>query len=250
MSNRIKHPIVYTEDYCVRAHEVSVGHTLTAPSLLMLLQEASMGSAAELRMSVHDVSMDDKGWVLLRKKINIHKVPALGDKVTVDTYPSHFDRAFAHRDYRMYDSDGELVATGSSVWTLLDLTARKMVRMPQSLIEMDLPSEQLPLPERKIPAVDKADITHRHTVRYHDTDWNKHLNNINLFKYILQCVPDQHVDQYRCVPSEISYIVKAETYIGDTLVVDTQVISDGEMIHQVRRESDDALVAQARTLWG
>ena len=89
----------YSGNYTIRTNEITKDKTLSVPSMLMLMQEASMQNVIELKASVWDMEKDDMSWVLL---INIFRYPVLGDVVTVVTYPSHFEKVFAFRDYKMY----------------------------------------------------------------------------------------------------------------------------------------------------
>ena len=102
--------IIFAETFRVRAHEVDVNKNLTIPALLKIMQEASMGSAEQLNVSVWDLEKSNLSWVLLRKKVTVHEMPRLGETVIIKTNPSGFDRALAYRDYRAFNEEGKILA--------------------------------------------------------------------------------------------------------------------------------------------
>ena len=239
--------IIFRENFKIRAHEVNVNKVLTIPSLLKLMQEASMGSAEQLKVSVWELEEYNLAWVLLRKHLKVIKLPMLGDHIEVTTNPSGFDRAFAYRDYRAFDSKGDLLATASSTWTLLDLSTRRMAKTPQSLLDLILPTEILEKPARKIPKVEKISYNKEGQISYFDLDWNGHVNNINYVKYMLEVLEVDRLQNRDLL--EFQFQIKAESFLNDHISTRAEIYSDHEIRHELIDKTTQSLIAQGLSIW-
>lgn len=239
--------IIYKERFKIRAHEVDVNKNVTIPGLLMLMQEASMVSAARLNVSVWDLEKENLSWVLLRKKLVVNRLPILGEEIEISTYPSAFDRAFASRDYLVKELNGELLAYASSTWTLLNLSTRKMERIPLNLLELTLPEDPIETPERKIDRLIKADIEHQYTITYFDLDWNGHVNNINYVRFMLESLPSDKLKSDTFIG--IVFHIKSECFLKDDLLIQAQIENNGDILHEITQISSGTLVAQGISKW-
>lgn len=239
--------IIFKESFKIRAHEVNVNKVLTIPSLLKLMQEASMGSAEQLKVSVWQLEKYNLAWVLLRKHLKVIRLPKLGDHITVATNPSGFDRAFAYRDYRAFDAEGVLLAYASSTWTLLDLGTRKMAKTPQSLLDLSLPTDILDKPQRRIPKVEKISSIKDGQISYYDLDWNGHVNNINYVKYMLEALDVEKLQNGKL--SEFQFQIRSESFLNDNVRTHVEVCTDQEVRHELIDQSTKNIIAQGLSIW-
>ncbi len=240
--------IRHTEEFKVRAHDVDAQQRLTIVGLLKLMQEASMTNAAQLNISVAELNQNNQAWVLLRKQVNINRYPEIEERLTVKTYPSGFDKLFAYRDYKVYDSKGQVVATASSTWTLLDKVQRKMSRIPESLYDLKPPAEEtiLDLPPKRLPKMEDICCKDEYRVRYFDLDWNYHMNNIHYVRLFLEQLPMEYLSQH--VMTQVNYQIRAEAKIDELLTIEMSPIKDDEYTHRILTE-DRKIVAIGHSLW-
>lgn len=239
--------IVYKETFKIRAHEVDVNKRATIPAVLMLMQEASMVNAAQLNVSVWDLEKNMLSWVLLRKKLTILRLPQLGEEVIISTNPSAFDRAFAGRDYTMSDREGTLLAYASSTWTLLNMITKKMERIPSNLIDLTLPPNPLDPPSRKIEQINKVDIERTYIISYFDLDWNGHVNNINYIRFMLESLSEERL-VHRQLKS-IQFQIKSECFLSNELIIQAEIKTDREILHQITSADTGAIVSQGHSFW-
>jgi medium-chain acyl-[acyl-carrier-protein] hydrolase len=247
MSMNDPNDIIFREEFKIRAHEVNVNKVLTIPSMLKLMQEASMGSAEQLKVSVWELEKYNLAWVLLRKHLKVISLPKLGDQIVVTTNPSGFDRAFAYRDYRAFDSEGKLLASASSTWTLLDLATRRMAKIPQSLLDLALPGDILEKPARKIPKVENPSHKKENQISYFDLDWNGHVNNINYVKYMLEVLDVDRLQNRDLL--EFQFQVKSESFLNNHVITRAELYSDKEIRHELIDQNTQNVIAQAHSLW-
>ena len=231
-------------NFRIRAQEADVQKRLKLSSLIMLMQEASMENALQLKVSVWDLS--EQSWVLLRKEVQIIRAPLLGEHIRIKTYPAGFDRVLAYRDYIVYDSEGQIIATAASTWTLMNLSTRKIQRIPQNLDDIVFKGETLPLPESKLKLTQEVDQMYDYTVRMGDIDWNNHVNNIVLSKLMLQSAPVGHLQNLNI--SKFTFHIKSECLLGEEITI-TSASVDRTTHHQVKSKSDGRLIAMAICEW-
>ena len=238
----------YEDWYTIRTHEIDFHKVLTIPSLMMLMQEASMHNALNLKISIWDEGMDNLSWVLLRKVISVKRLPTLGDRVKVITYPAGFERIFAYRDFWVYDEDENEIAHASSTWTLLDLVNRKVSRIPQRILDLGIPDvgHRLPKPPIKIPVPNQYNEAYTYKIRHYDLDWNHHVNNIVLSKLMLQAVSEVTYETKRL--TKYSFQIKAECYQNEVVTIGLKPGEEGLFYHELQG-NDGRIVAIGTTEW-
>ncbi len=214
MTDRPK--LIFKNSYEIRAGEVDYTGKMTVPALLQLMQEASLKHAIKLKASIWD--LNDASWVLLSKRLKIARLPVLGEKVSIHTYPAGVKRIYAFRDYWMLDSSGEIIASASSTWTLMDLETRKLKPIPASILELPLPDEfdLLSNVSTKIRLPDVSFSVTPFSIGYFHLDWNNHVNNVHFVRFILESISNR-LDTFSL--SDIHIVYRGEALGGDQLKV-------------------------------
>jgi len=209
----------YTERFSVTPHDCNVAGFLTIPGLLRSLQHCSLAHARKLKTSVWDMTEMALSWVLIRKELKIIRPLCMDERYTIITYPSGFEKFFAYRDYLVFDSDKKIVAGASSVWTMIDTTTRKLVKIPANILEIGVPDglKFLPHPEKKLGVSADDDTAHKYTVGPYDVDWNNHVSNIVLCKEILTAVKNSGTEDHEI--AKVLFHFKNEVQLGDQLVI-------------------------------
>jgi len=178
-------PIGYETEWDIHTYEVDHQQRMTIPALIRIMQEAAMQNAIALNFSIWDFEPYNINWVLMRKQLKVNRLPRLGEKIRVGTYPAGFYRFFAFRDYYVFDSNGKVLASSASTWLMMNLQQRKVAPIPDFVmaIEKDCPAEEncLPRPKGRLSKFGEADQTASFRVDWHDLDFNEHLNNVHSF---------------------------------------------------------------------
>ncbi len=231
----------------IQAHEIDLTKRIKPTSLLQLMQEASMQNAMNLKVSIWELEKKQISWVLLKKDIHINRWPILGESIRVMSYPAGLDRIFAFRDYIVYDMEDKLIASASSTWTLMNLTTRKLERIPESLTLRipKNPEDTLPRPFSKLKQTDQYEHSYEYIVRYFDLDWNGHVNNVSLSRMMLQGLPIDHWTTH--IMTRYSIQIKAECKINESLMIQTTLL-EGVAIHRII-SSKNVLIALGNSHW-
>jgi acyl-ACP thioesterase len=207
----------HRENFVVRSYEVDARERLTMRGLCGYLQEAARIHAAALGASAQALAAQGLGWVLHRLRLEMPAAPRLGDAVEVATWPSGYTGVVASREFEMHDGQGGTLATASSRWVVVDLRARRVVRLPEfvrSLPAIDRPALQMD--DARLPAPAGAEVERRFDVRRSDIDATGHVNNTHYVAWILETVPDGLQDTHR--PAGIEVAFRQESVYGDVVI--------------------------------
>lgn len=237
-------PLVYTKRYKVNGHDVNRDKYLTIPILLRSMQECSLLHARRLKTSVWDMEGDHITWVLIRKELKILDHLKLDDEYTVITYPSGFDKFFAYRDYLVFNAEKKLVAAASSTWTLIDTNSRKLSKIPETILKIGTPKNLkfLTRAEKRMVTPKSWHLDDVRRVRPYDLDWNGHVSNIVLVRYMVELLKSKG--------QEDQDIMKMLIHFKNEIATDAEVEvsggNDGNTDYVVLKSKDDQTIATGR----
>lgn len=169
-------------DTAVAFGDVDRDNVLTLQGVFQLLQEAAIAHANEYDTGTDAMMTRGESWVLNRMAVEIARYPRYGEALHLETWSSGIRGFKGYRDFRVFDRDGRVVISGSSLWIYVSVRTRSIIRVPREVAEQfpvgtdgvfcpDLESLELPAPD---PATAQACTI---SLRYSDIDANAHLNN-------------------------------------------------------------------------
>ncbi len=219
-------PPTWHEVFEVGSYWADISGHLYPHAMLQMMQESAWKHAEALRFGYTDLSEKSLLWVLSRLTADITRLPAWGESVRLETWPTGTHRLFAMREYCLYDENEREVLRANSAWLVLD-TEQRRPRKPGPIIE----SQDIPLnpgnydePPAKLDATsaDSAHLentldTRAHRVRYSDIDVQRHANSAKYLEWTVDSLPDDWLIHFR--PRTLSINFLRECEIGDTLSV-------------------------------
>ncbi|WNJ21280.1 acyl-ACP thioesterase domain-containing protein [Pontibacter sp. G13] len=241
--------LIFSDSYPIRVHEINQRNQLSISGLLGILQDSAWGSAKSLGASVEQMHAWGIAWVLTRMKTTIHRLPELGEKVQVETWPSGTNRSFVYRDYRMWDEAGNCIVESTSTWLVLNMETRKMTSPQESLGPiLQFPDDRTHLERAtgRIPALSEATHSLQAEVKWLDVDVNRHTNNRSYLNWIWDSIPADWLSKHEI--GEIDLIFKTESDLGDHLQILTEQESTETFLHTIKK-SDSKISIHARTYW-
>jgi acyl-ACP thioesterase len=243
---------LHRQDFPVHSYEVDTEGLLAPRALFAFLQEAAGGDAARGGYTMERLAQDGLVWMIQWMRVEVARYPARGETLAVTTWARRLDRALAWREFEVGDAGGTPVAVGTSRWAVVDLQARRLVRLPEFV-------RRSPVPDRP-PALDRgpstlepaepAELERRFEVRRGDLDTVRHVNNTRYVEWALETVPDDVREGWR--PSAFEIAFRREGTYGDAVVARTRRLGgDGEtaFAHELRSAAGGHELARAMSHW-
>jgi len=243
---------VWTESFRVRSYDVTPGGTASVLALADYFQEAAGRHADALGVSMQDLLGEGKAWVLAHLHLQLERRPRWNDTIEIETWPSGLDGLFARREFVFRDDAGEALAQGTSRWLVIDVERRRPLRPPSALYDIETPDRPRPvdadLDDLPVPA--RVDRTRDFTVRYHDLDLNRHVNNVRYLEWALETLPAAVLDERRCLALALQF--EAEATLADPIRATAELRHDGGTLrarHRLAHAETDETLARAATTW-
>lgn len=245
------HPAIrYEENYRIRTYEIDSSKRITIPALVTLMQETAMQQVIRLNVSLWDLEALNMSWVMMRMQLKVMRLPLLGETLKVTTVPAGFEKFFSYRDYLIHDELGQLVATASSNWLMMDTEKRKMTRIPDFILAIELPDDKpfLPRPINKLPPLTTPFVKEKQfEVNWHDLDFNGHLSNVSYMKWMVETMDDAFLKKGRL--AQFDLLFRSEALWKDEVIGMIQQIDETTFRHQLIRKSDKKELASSQSQW-
>jgi medium-chain acyl-[acyl-carrier-protein] hydrolase len=244
------HPKHFYEEYfTIHTNEIDNRKVMTIPALMNLLHETAMQNVIRLKVSVWDLESENISWVLMRMLLRMKKMPRLGDQIRIVTYPAGFEKFFTYRDYRIFNIEGEEIGQVATTWLLMDTSTRKMRRIPSFITDYPMPDPETCLPRirHKLPKYEETELQKEFCVGWYDLDFNKHLNNVLYFKWMLEATPDALLKKGQI--EEIDILFRQECRWNEKLHSQSYTLDTTHRMHRLLKGDEAKEVAMAKVKW-
>lgn len=194
--------------YELRYSDFDFKDELKLSALLSLAQESAAASADELGFGYSDLKPRNLGFIVVQTYCEFRRTPALGDTLTVETWPLPPRHIFFERDYRVRDAEGEEIAAIASRWCFVDLGAFSLLT-PDKLGEAHekcpyRAEKSVEVPVWKIPRAGGREVGRVRAANGH-CDHYLHVNNAQYADLFMDCFTMEELKNRRIKAFQISY---------------------------------------------
>ena len=198
----------------VRYSEADRNGNLSVKSLFDYLQDCCIFQSEDLGEGVARLQKRHRAWLLVSWNIEVVRMPRLGEKIQIQTWPYHIKRFFAQRGHAVENEEGEILIKGNSIWSFVDTEQNRAVNIPQEEIDLYKPEDRMDIPIGKRKIVCRGDYETRDGFRIllHQIDSNGHTNNSQYIMMAADTLPESF--SYRKIRVEYS----REAVLGDLVV--------------------------------
>ena len=208
-----------TTSFVVPSYMTDGEYRMRVSAVLDVAQDMAMKGSEELGFGFDRMNAEHIGWVLYRLYFKFLRPVIWREQMTVNTWHKGLEGLVFLRDYELLGADGERAVVGTVSWVVLDMQNRSFVRNdslpdfvnPEPQNTEDAVEERAP--KLVIPPGLEKRFVREHTVRYSDTDFNGHTNNVKYVVWAMDSI-DQEYASSRQV-SEIAVNFNRETRLGD-----------------------------------
>lgn len=205
---------MYSYESRVRYSEVDPSLTLTYPSVINYFQDGSTFQSEDLGIGVNYLQDKHRVWLLSSWQLVINRLPVLGEKIRISTWPYDFKGMFGFRNFVLYDEAGAPLVAANSVWVHADTdTGRPAKLLPEyELLYKKEPPFEMEYASRKISVPQDIEFTETEAfpVIFSHLDSNHHVNNGQYISMAYAQIPDQKIRGLRAE-------YKKQAHLGDKI---------------------------------
>ena len=165
---------MFKEKVIVSSNDVDGNRELRLSSLFRIMQGVAGNHVDKHHVGHLDLAKTNAIWVVFRIDVRIYHTPTLNEELLVTTHAGKVRGFVFPRFFEIYDSKGKLIISSSSMWAIVDRTARRVVAKPDvyNVVKEESLPEDLPLPEGLSgSSLEEVDVR---KVRYTEIDLNGH----------------------------------------------------------------------------
>ena len=211
--------------YHIKSYECDRSGTLRLLTLMNIFQDTADSHASNIGVGIEHCQAHGLAWVGSNYQIEINRLPAWHENITVQSWPAVEKILGAVRDFIIRDEEGKEIIRASSQWVLERALKTDFARLPD--------------PERE-------DCREVFKIRYDDIDVNHHVNNAVYPLWATEAVPADFRLEH--VPQALEIAFKKEGLFGENAVIRTQI--DGLVTtHGIYADSDNRELAKIRIRW-
>ena len=211
---------------------LSQGDFLKEMKLSALLECFQDGATRSIPMELAFGESEETAWVLSRLRLEIRRMPSLGETVYLDTWIRSLGAAGIFRDFRLHDEEGELLGEAASQWGIVDRKSKALLSGKDlSLTFPPAPEPGLSLqPPRKISGKEGLSALYTRTMAYSDGDGNGHVNNARYGDLIMDAFSLEELRGHALFQVELNYL--RELFPRDRLTLhgDKSSLTEGEVL--------------------
>lgn len=227
----------YSQTFTLTDLDVDCFCKLKLSSLLFYAQEVAGKHSALLGADYDTLAQKKLFWAVTRYKVQITRLPSLGETITIETWPMPTTRVAFPRAMAAYDAQGNELFRSISIWVLMDLENRAMVLPGKSGVDVGglLTGNELSLPHSIVPKA--LCNSAQRTVTYSCLDRNGHMNNTRYLDWVADLLSSAfHKDH---TPKELVICYASEALEAQEISLDWELTQEGILQVDAHRESTD-----------
>jgi medium-chain acyl-[acyl-carrier-protein] hydrolase len=218
---------IYTQSFEINPGMVDCFGRARPSTLLYLAQEAAGGHCRELALDWDTLAARGLFWAVIRYRVQVKRLPRLGETVTVETWPMPTTRTAFPRATVVRDAKGEELFHTLGLWVLMDTENRTMVLPGKSGVDLVGLSrgDELAPPTSLAPVTGENSQSRR--VGYTDLDRNGHMNNTRYMNWVDDLLPAEFHRDHPVAEFTLCYLSEARE--GENLRLNW-ALTDGSVL--------------------
>ncbi|MBU2553494.1 MAG: hypothetical protein KKF98_03480 [Bacteroidetes bacterium] len=227
---------IWREHFKVHWDDISLNGELTLTGLNIMLQRAATLHAEHLGFGFSQTSVHNASWVLFRINLEIISMPHWQEMVLVETWPRVVQGLAAFRDFKVTNSQGDIICKATSEWFIIDLTSRRPQRIDKYVDVEAYTSTDQSL-TRELPHISRNpdyQTLFEVTPKYSDMDMNGHTNARKYFDWLTDAMYFNHL---KTTPKFVQLTYFSECKLGER--IDIQYNTSVKGMYRGQKTTDD-----------
>ena len=216
-------------------------------ALLYMVQEAAGQHCTLLAVDHRTLSHKHLFWAISRNRVQVTRLPQLGENITLKTWPMPTTRVAYPRSVVAYDQEGRELFRSISLWVLMDDRTRTMILPGKSGITVDgtLTGTELSVPHAV--AVRPMANSRLCTVGYSLLDRNGHMNNTRYMDWVDDLLQSDFHREHPVQELTVCYMNEARE--GDRITLSYELTDGPVLTVDANRENDNDRIFSAQMIF-
>lgn len=220
----------WTEEHLIYSNEIDYKGNCRLSNLLSLMQRGADGDVENMGGTRDQMLAHNMGWMLTTIDLECKRMPRFNENLKIMTWNKGTKGPLWLRDFRIMDEDNHEIAKACTLWALVDIKKRKVLR-PSAYpfpINSNLEDSMGPIPD-KVNISEEVELkeSYKMTVRYSGIDSNGHLNNARYADLCMDALTVEEIDRISIHGFQITY---------------HHEVKMGEVIHVLRSDLIDGMI--------
>ena len=218
----MKDSAVFAQSFDIQSHHIDQNFEVTLPYLLGCMQQAADMHVDSCHIGWNDLNAKGCFWAIYRMGLRIERMPRKYDTITVRTWPNPPQNLLQPRSFEIIDQNSKTLAYAQSLWVILD-NANFSLQKVEDVVGQGIPylmgedePYKIPLKIGPINTKEMQPATTR-DVLYSDIDTNKHVNNANYARWLVDSYPADFLQSHRLTEIVLNYTKQSR--LGDRYAV-------------------------------
>ncbi len=247
---------VATETFTLQSRDVDRYSTCNADTYFHYMQDVAGLHATHMGIAINDLRERGRTWMVNRTKMKIHSYATWPSEIKVETWPQTPVKFYCPRGCRGYSGD-TLLFESMTRWLIIDLEKGRIAKPESENFErFDVSGRHEPVEmDARLSFTPETYESTREaplTIRYKDTDTNRHVNNVSFVQWMLESLPFSFLEENSLTEIDISYI--KEAFDEDELICQTGWIptEEGHTLHHqiAKKENEESIpLCIAHSTW-
>lgn len=176
----------------IRFSEIDHTGRLSIPGLVNYFQDTTTFHGEEIGQSVQYAMETGHVWLMSSWQIEVKRLPKMGERVKICTWPTGMDKCFGFRNFQMKSVEGEELARAYSIWTYCDVKKGRPLKLTKEILDLYPlePALDMEIQGRKITLPEEMTDQEALPVRRGQIDTNEHVNNCQYIQMALEVCPE------------------------------------------------------------
>lgn len=228
--------LIHRTEFMVNTSIADCFGRLRPSCLLAEMQEIAGQHSASLGAGWDVLTPRGLFWAVVRQRIEIDRLPTIGEKVTLETWPGKTTRTAYPRYTVGLSANGEVLFRAAALWLIMDRTSRAMILPDKSGVDVPglVRADVLSTPGSLPPIVSGRNVTRR--VSYSELDVNGHMSNTKYLDWLEDLMPGSFHREHPLRGFQVSYLSEARE--GENLDLQWDMTPEGQLSLEARRPGE------------
>jgi acyl-ACP thioesterase len=230
----------------IKSQDVDFQHNATMMCIGNFLLAVADSNANDRGFGITYLNQNQCTWALLRFAIEMEQFPCQYDTIEIETWVECIENLTTTRNFRIYDSQKNVLGAAVSEWVMLDINTRRPKNL-NSLKEMHNyatgETNTIEKPNKLQPAA--GSVLDSFKVKYSAIDINIHTNSICYIEWICNCFSLEQYQRKQIKRFEINYI--SEILFNDQIAILGEEYVPDHFLFEIRK--NDKAACRTKVIW-